>query len=367
MAGFGTRSGSPHSRGGSPGFRFTLYALLSVVIMVLDQRMDLLERARFLLQALTYPVEVSVNAPLAGWHWLEQAFTSRQTLEAENRQLRTRMRDLEVRTLRFDALARENAALLGLKRAVPPVAERWLPADIVDIDLSRLRQRVLIDRGTQNGVYRNQAVLDDAGVVGQTMHVGPWSAVVLLITDPEHDLPVQIARTGFRTIAVGTGDPNALALPYLPANADVRVGDVLVTSGLGGVFPSGYPVARITQIHRAAIQPMNQVLAKPFAHLQTDRAVMLLWFRPDSPAAPVHTHEGQLRSGNPAAQPLSPPPPPPPPACAPASGAAASGGAKTVVPGVSTQSRAAQAVPAAPATVKPTPVAPPRTSLRHHP
>ena len=310
MAGFGTRSGSPYSRGGSPGFRFTLYALASIVIMVLDQRMDLLERVRFALQAVTYPVEVAVNSPIAGWHWLERSFASRRALQAQNRRLRTRMRDLEVRTLRYDALARENAALLGLKQAVPPVAERWLPADIVDIELGRLRQRVLIDRGTTNGVFRNQAVLDDYGVLGQTMHVGPWSADVLLITDPEHDLPVQIARTGFRTIAVGTGDPNALALPYLPANADVRIGDELVTSGLGGVFPSGYPVARITRIHRSAIQPMNQVLAKPFAHIQTDRAVMLVWFRPGSPAAPVSPGQTGLRSGNPGAHPLPPPRPP---------------------------------------------------------
>ncbi len=318
MAGFGTRSGSPHSRGGAPGFRFTLYAIVSVVIMVLDQRMDLLERARYALQALTYPVDVAVNAPNAGWHWLERTFTSRRVLEAQNRRLRTQLRDLEVRTLRFDALARKNAALLGLKHAVPPVAKRWLPADIVDIELGRLRQRVLIDRGATNGVFRHQAVLDDYGVVGQTVHVGPWSANVLLITDPDSDLPVQIERTGFRTIAVGSGDPNSLSLPYLPANADVRVGDVLVTSGLGGVFPSGYPVARITRIHRTAVQPMNQVLARPFAHLQTDRAVMLLWFRQGGPATPLHEHRGRLLSGNAAAQPLAPPPHAAPAACLPA-------------------------------------------------
>ncbi len=354
MAGFGTRSGSPYSRGGSPGFRFTLYALVSIVIMVLDQRMDLLERARYVLQALTYPVEVAVNSPVAGWHWLQRSFAARASLEAENRSLRTRMRTLEVRTLRFDALARQNAALLGLRHAVPPIAERWLPADIVDIELGRLRQRVLIDRGTRNGVFRNQAVLDDYGVVGQTMHVGPWSADVLLITDPEHDLPVQIARTGFRTIAVGTGDPNALALPYLPANADVKVGDELVTSGLGGVFPAGYPVGRITQIHRGSIQPMNQVIARPFAHLQTDRAVMLLWFRPGSPGAPAQKHPPQLPTGTAGAHPLAPPPPAPPLCTPAAAGSPVAGAAASAPP---------SGAPAAKPTVRPLkPVAsPPRT------
>jgi len=275
--------------------------------MVLDQRLDWLERVRFALQAVTYPIEVVLNSPVTGWHWLEREFASRHALEAENQRLRERLHELEMRTLRVDALAAQNAALIGLKNALPPVAERWLPAQIVNIELGGLRQRVLVDRGERNGVFRNQAVLDDYGVVGQTMHVGPWSAQVLLITDPDQDLPVQVERTGLRTIAVGTGDPTALALPYLPANANIRVGDVLVTSGLGGVFPSGYPVGRVTDVHPDAAQPLARVVAAPFAHLQTDREVMLLWFRHSSPAAPLKERAGELTSGNPSIQPLPAP------------------------------------------------------------
>ena len=289
--------------------------------MVLDQRLDWLERVRYALQAVTYPVEIALNSPVAGWRWLQSEFASRDALEAENQRLRARVRDLEIRSLRFGAIAAENAALIGLKRAVPPVAERWLPADVVNFQFSGLRQRILVDRGARNGVFRNQAVLDDHGIVGQTMHVGPWSAEVLLITDPDQDLPVQIERTGFRTIAVGTGDADAIALPYLPANADVRVGDLLVTSGLGGVFPSGYPVARVTQVHPGAVQPLARVQAAPLAHLQTDREVMLLWFRQSNPAAPLKMNGGELTSGNPAAQPLPTPKPKSPPiAPAPISG-----------------------------------------------
>ena len=113
-------------------------------------------------------------------------------------------------------------------------------------------------------------MLDDAGCIGQTTHVGPWSAEVILITDPEHAVPVRIERTGLRTIAVGAGDTGSLALPYLPANADVKAGDLLVTSGLGGVFPAGYPVARVTEVHRDAVQPLAQVRAAPLAHVDTD-------------------------------------------------------------------------------------------------
>lgn len=326
MAFFGTRR-SPRTRGGAAGFRFTVYALISIALMVLDQRLDWMERARYALQAVTYPVESALNSPVTAWRWFGSEFAARKTLEAENRRLRARVRDLEVRSLRVEALEAQNAELIGLKKALPPVAERWLPADIVNIQFGGLRQRILVDRGARNGVFRNQAVLDDYGIVGQTMHVGPWSAEVLLITDPDHDLPVQIERTGYRTIAVGTGDPNALALPYLPANADVKVGDVLVTSGLGGVFPAGYPVARVTRVHPGALQPLTQVEAKPFAHLQTDREVILLWFRAGSPGAPLKEQGGELTTGNPAIQPLAAPtrvpPPSSPPATAPHQGGVA--------------------------------------------
>jgi rod shape-determining protein MreC len=284
-----------------------LYAIVSIAFMILDQRFNWLGRAHYILQAAGYPVEVAVSSPLSAWRWVQRSFATRDSLEAENQRLRTRLRDLELRSMRYDALAQENAALIGLRNSLPPVAQRWLPADIVNIQLDSLRQRVLIDRGSVNGVSAGQAVLDDNGVVGQTMHVGPWSAEVILITDPEHALPVQIARTGLRTITVGAGDSTSLALPYLPANADIRVGDVLVTSGLGGVFPPGYPVARVTEVHKDAVQPLAHVRAVPFAHLDTDTEVMLIWFRHDSPAAPLKEVKGELTSGNPDIHPLAVP------------------------------------------------------------
>jgi rod shape-determining protein MreC len=317
VAGFSTGAGRPlQGRGGSPGFRFALYAILSIAFMVLDQRFDWLERAHSVMQAATYPVELAVSSPVAAWRWLQNSFETRDALEAENQRLRSRLRDLELRSMRYDALAQENAALVGLRNALPPVANRWLPARIVNIQLDSLRQRVLIDRGSVNGVTAGQAVLDDAGVVGQTMHVGPWSAEVILITDPEHALPVQIQRTGLRTIAVGAGDSTSLALPYLPANADIRVGDVLVTSGLGGVFPAGYPVARVTEVHKDAVQPLAHVHAAPFAHLDTDSEIMLIWFRHDSTAAPLKEVHGELTTGDRALRPLPAPASPRPSAAA---------------------------------------------------
>jgi rod shape-determining protein MreC len=309
---FGTGGSRSQVRGPSPGFRFTLYAILSFVVMFLDQRQGWLEQVRFGLQTLAYPIQLAVNSPASAWTWLQEVFETRDALRAENARLREQNRLLALRSMRYEALNRENSELRGLRDALPPVAERWLAAEIVNTP-NRLRQRVLINRGTSNGVYKGQALLDDKGVIGQTTHVGPFSAEVILITDPEHAIPVQIERTGLRTIAVGAGDNTSLALPYLPGNADIKSGDMLLTSGLGGVFPAGYPVARVTEVHRDAVQPLAQVRAIPFAAVDTDTEVMLVWFREDHPASPTpaSTPAGDLGTGNSKLQPQAAPPPHP--------------------------------------------------------
>jgi rod shape-determining protein MreC len=359
VAGFSTGAGRPlQGRGGSPGFRFALYAILSIACMILDQRFNWLGRAHYVLQTASYPVELAVSSPVAAWRWVQNSFATRDSLEAENQGLRAHLRDLELRSMRYDALARENAALIGLRNALPPVAQRWLAAGVVNIQLDSLRQRVLIDRGSVNSVTAGQAVLDDDGVVGQTMHVGPWSAQVILITDPEHALPVSIQRTGLRTIAVGSGDSTSLALPYLPANADIHVGDVIVTSGLGGVFPPGYPVAKVTEVHKDSVEPLAHVRAVPFAHIDTDSEVMLIWFRHDSPAAPLQQHDGELISGDRNIQPLTAPAKPAQPsqtapapkAAAGKTGAARKAGAARTKPPATTPTKNAGTTPIKPPT-----------------
>lgn len=279
-----------------------MYAILAIVLMALDRRGGWLTQARYYLSAAAYPLQLAVSSPIQAWQWTRESLTARETLQAQNTALRQRDRELSLKVMRFEALGRENAELRGLRNALPPVADHWMVAEVVDVELNGLRQRILIDRGAHNGVFRGQAVMDSYGLLGQTTRISPWSSEVILVTDPEHAVPVEIERTGVHTIAVGTGDPDSLALPYLPANADVKAGDLLVTSGLGGVFPQGYPVARIADVRHDSVQPLAQIRATPLARLSALREVMLVWFRDNHPAAPPQLQGGAMPTGNPALQ-----------------------------------------------------------------
>src|SRR6185369_15781618 len=281
---FGVANQSLPGRGPTPGLRFIGYAVLAITLMFLDRREGWMEQVRFGLQTAMYPLQMAVSSPGTAWSWVRESARTRERLREENTDLRTRLRDLELRTMQYEALSQENATLRGLRSALPPVAEKWLIAEIVQEPDSR-RPRLLINRGTSNGVFKGQAVMDDFGIIGQTTHVGPWSAEVILVTDPEHAIPVQVERTGVRTIALGTG--GALGLSYMPANADLKVGDVLLTSGMGGVFPQGYAVAKVTELNREAVRPVERFRAEPLARINSSREVMLVWFREAHPAAPV--------------------------------------------------------------------------------
>jgi rod shape-determining protein MreC len=301
MAVFGTEVDRPlYGRGPSPGLRFTVYAILSVVLMYYDQHGHWEQRLRYALEAAAYPVQIAVNSPSAAWHSLTETFRSRQLLRAENEQLRAHERELELRLMREDALEQENAQLRGLHDALPPpLIKHALLAEIISVETDPLRQRVVINKGLHDGVVLNQAVVDGNGILGQVARLGPWSAEIILVTDPEHAIPVEITRNSLRSIAVGSGNSGELSLPYLAINSDVKSGDLLVSSGLGGVFPAGLPVARITGVRRENNQLLAQVRAQPLANIDTDREVMLLQFEPSNPDAPAP---------NP---PIAPPPPVP--------------------------------------------------------
>ena len=260
------------------GLRLIVLAIFSAGLMVADHRQHHLAVIRDWMSAAVYPFQWAVQAPLVAWTATRESFASRSRIEADNVKLAADNFVLRLKLMRFDSLEQENQRLRAARESSARVVQRTLVAEIVRVDLDPFRQRVLVNKGSRDGVFRGQAALDANGIFGQVTRAGPVSAEVILISDPEHAVPVQVNRTGARTIALGTGRSGLLSLPYLPQNADVVAGDLLVSSGLGGVYPPGYPVARITAVNRDPGRPLLVVEAEPLAALDRDPEILLVWF-----------------------------------------------------------------------------------------
>jgi len=254
-----------------------LAVALSLVLMVLDHRFAHLQQLRSALAFVTYPLQVLADLPVTASLWLQEVTSSRSELLTQNEELRAQNLKLSAELQKFESLQAENIRLRNLLDASYKVGDRVLIAELSAVDLDPYKQQVVINKGAASGVYEGQAVLDADAVMGQIIQVTPFSSTVLLITDPSHSIPVQVLRSGLRTIAVGSGRVNALDLPYLPTNSDIREGDLLVTSGLGGKFPSGYPVARVTRVDRAPDNAFALISAEPAAHLDRSREVLVVW------------------------------------------------------------------------------------------
>jgi rod shape-determining protein MreC len=205
-------------------------------------------------------------------------------LRDQNEALRRENLVLNARLQQLHALESENMRLRDLLGSSFRIGERVLIAEILAVDLDPGRRQVVVNKGSSSGVFVGQPVLDANAVMGQVVRTSPVSSTVLLITDSEHALPVEVNRNGLRTIARGTGVGQDLELLHIPKNADVRLGDLLVTSGMGGRFPRGYPVARVTGVRHDPDDPFTVVTAEPTARLDRSREVLLVWtLSPESP------------------------------------------------------------------------------------
>jgi rod shape-determining protein MreC len=272
------RTGSGFGRSGfSMGVRFLLLAVACVALMLLDRREQHLVKVRAALTVVVYPVRVAVDLPSRTWYSLRDTFAARDALIAENQQFRREHLETEGRLQRLESLERENARLRALLDSTARVGSRALVAEILAVDLDPYRQRFNLNRGLVDGVYVGQALIDAQGVVGQVVRVGPLTSEAVLITDADHAVPVTVNRSSVRTIAVGTGDSSRLRLPYLTNNADIVVGDLLISSGLGGVFPAGYPVGRVLDVQLRSDQAFAEIVAEPASALDRDREVLLVW------------------------------------------------------------------------------------------
>ena len=283
MSAQGQFSGQGRSEG-SLGARFVLLAMVCLALMLVDHQASHLARVRQGLSVAVHPIRVLVDLPFSASQSAANWIADRQALLAENEQLKRERLNANFRLQRLAALEAENRRLRELLDSTEILQQRVLIAEILAVDLDPYRQRFNLNRGLADGVFVGQALLDADGVVGQVVEVGPFTAEAVLITDADHAVPVSVNRNGLRTIAVGTGDSNRLRLPYLTNSADIEVGDLLVSSGLGGVFPAGFPVGRVLEVRIRPGQSFAEVLAEPVAKLDREQEVLLVWTDEDDSA-----------------------------------------------------------------------------------
>ena len=279
-------------RESGPGLRLVLVCILSIALMALDKQNQHLQDIRRLLDAAAYPVRVAINAPFAAARWIDETLATRSRLIDDNEALREQALIQSDRLQRMAALEAENARLRALLDSTAKVEGRVLIAEILSVDMDPSRHRIVVNKGSNDQVYVGQALIDAEGVVGQITRDHIFSAEAILITDVDHALPVELLRNGLRTIAVGTGDLGRLHLPFLPRNADAQPGDLLVTSGLGGIFPAGYPVGVIRKIESDTGQQFLDITATPAAALDRIREVLLIWPEPQA-SEPIATTEAE--------------------------------------------------------------------------
>jgi rod shape-determining protein MreC len=323
--------------------RLLVLTVLSVALMVVDARFDALKPLRSQLGQVLTPLYWLAERPVRLWESVGQRFSSRDELIAENEKLKAEALLLQRRLQKLATLTEQNVRLRELLNSAALVDEQVLVGELIGIDPNPFTHRILIDKGEKDGVTLGQPVLDALGLMGQVVEVMPYTARVLLLTDTTHSIPVQVNRNGLRAIAVGTGNPEQLELRHVADTADIKEGDLLVSSGLGQRFPAGYPVATVKEVIHDSGQPFAVVRAVPTARLNRSRYLLLVFSDQRTPeqravdaalaqeAADREAAQSGAAPQPPASEPAAPPAPASPPRAAsvpPAAPAAPAGGAR---------------------------------------
>ncbi|NOR51632.1 MAG: rod shape-determining protein MreC [Gammaproteobacteria bacterium] len=270
-------------QGTSIHIKFGLLLLLSVILMTVDHRQRHLEGIRSVISVAISPLRYIVNLPFVAVDWLNESLTFRNNLLNENRALQEKQLLLEVKLQKLAFFEQENRRLRSMLQSAKRDWEKVLIAELIAVDFDPFKRLVQLNKGSGDGVFEGHPILDAKGIVGQVIHVDLFSSTAMLITDPSHAIPVHNNRNGLRAIAMGTGEPNRLEIPHIPNSTDIRIGDLLVTSGLGLRFPPGYPVARISDIKRNPSEAYAQIYAEPIAHLERTQEVLLVWPESSNP------------------------------------------------------------------------------------
>jgi rod shape-determining protein MreC len=282
-------------RGPSPAFRLGVFALLSVAVMILDARFRYLEPARIAISVALYPLQQVAAAPVALVGRVAGYFSDQHELRSANEQLRTDSLARSNLLNAMEAVKRENTELRALLQAKGRIEPTALMAEILYGARDPFSRKFVIDKGLKDEVRAGGAVVDAAGVIGQVTRVYPFLAEVTQITDKNHAVPVQNLRSGLRAIVFGNGREGTLDLRFMPVNADIQVGDTLVTSGIDGVYPPGLPVARVTDIERNAAMAFARITCAPLSGVDQRDYVLVLNAARELPERPAEPAEPQLK------------------------------------------------------------------------
>ena len=245
--------------------------------MILTQKSLVFQQIHSELSLVVLPIQYLVNAPIKTVHWLISSVTTEQQLLADNARLRAHELLLESKLQKLLALERENAQLRELLKSTSRVGGHVVVAQLIAVDLDPTLQQILVDKGRQDHLYVGQPVLDAYGIMGQVVSVDPFTSKVMLITDAQSAVPVRDYRNGMRSIAVGLGSTEKLALINVPDTSDIQVGDLFVSSGMGLRFPVGYPVGVVSEVTHKPGKRFSTILLEPSAHLNQTHQVLLAW------------------------------------------------------------------------------------------
>jgi rod shape-determining protein MreC len=258
--------------------RFTIFFILSIVLMCLDYRHQYIDSVRPVLSVTVAPLQFLATWPRKMIKLVTEQWSSQQSLIAENKILRSQELEQLVKLEQLAALEQENQQLRALLQASPRIlVKKTRVAEILAVDSDLFLQELVLDKGTRDGVYVGQTVLDAQGIMGQIVQINALTSRMLLITDTRSGVPVQVVRNGVRGIVVGNGRQGDLSLINLPVTTDVQVGDVLVSSGLGARYPAGYPVGVISAVLHEPEERFATIVVKPSAKIDRSQPVILVW------------------------------------------------------------------------------------------
>jgi rod shape-determining protein MreC len=287
----GSNTQAPLFAGGRPGtLKLVVLLALAIMLMLADRQRGFLVAVRERALTLTTPVYWLASLPVAAFEMINLAARDRGALASENRALREALLAAQTELHQRRSEGEAHARVLALVEATRRQVVAGTLVRLVDLDLDPFRHRLLLDRGSDAGLARGDGLIDALGVVGQVSAAGATSAFAILITDPSHALPVEVSRNGVKSIAYGTGDATRLALPNLPLNVDLSVGDRLLTTAVGGRFPAGIPVAEITAVERPTDAAFAIAYARPLSGLGRNRELLAVkpieWIGPPDPTLP---------------------------------------------------------------------------------